>query len=73
MIAQGRRPDLRFRRIRRYRDWARRIARAEARTFLSAFDDYDVMAANGGTVAIEAILEDAPGARPFILPVGGGD
>ena len=52
-------------------DWARELARSEGRVFLSAFDDYDVMAANGGTVAME-VLEDAPGARTFILPVGGG-
>jgi threonine dehydratase len=52
-------------------DWAREMARVENRVFLSAFDDYDVMAANGGTVAIE-VLEDAPDARVFILPAGGG-
>lgn len=52
-------------------DWARELARAERRVFLSAFDDYDVMAANGGTVAME-VLDDAPEARTFILPVGGG-
>jgi threonine dehydratase len=51
--------------------WAQEVARAEGRTFLSAFDDYDVMAANGGTVAME-VLEDAPEARCFVLPVGGG-
>jgi threonine dehydratase len=52
-------------------DWARQMAAADARTFLSAFDDYAVMAANGGTVAIE-VMEDAPLAPTFILPVGGG-
>jgi threonine dehydratase len=51
--------------------WAQNLAREERRTFLSAFDDYDVMAANGGTVAME-VLKDAPDARRFILPVGGG-
>lgn len=51
--------------------WAQEVARAEDRTFISAFDDYDVMAANGGTVAKE-ILEDCPDARRFVLPVGGG-
>lgn len=51
--------------------WAKELAHAEGRTFLSAFDDYDVMAANGGTVAME-VLEDAPEARRFVLPVGGG-
>jgi threonine dehydratase len=52
-------------------DWAREMASREARLFVSPFDDYAVMAANGGTVAREA-LEDAPSARAFILPVGGG-
>jgi threonine dehydratase len=40
-------------------------------TFVSAFDDYAVMAGNGGTLAQE-ILEDLPQAETFILPVGGG-
>lgn len=52
-------------------DWAFEIAAKEKRYFLSPFDDDRVMAANGGTVAME-ILEDAPGARVFIVPVGGG-
>jgi threonine dehydratase len=52
-------------------DWAFKIAAKEGRYFLSAFDDDNVMAANGGTVAME-VLEDAPAAREFILPVGGG-
>ncbi len=51
--------------------WAQELARAECRTFISAFDDYDIMAANGGSVAIE-VLEDAPEARRFVFPVGGG-
>src|SRR5581483_715674 len=52
-------------------DWAREMAREESLSFVSAFDDYAIMAANGGTVAME-VLEDAPSARTFILPVGGG-
>jgi threonine dehydratase len=52
-------------------DWALEIAARENKYFLSAFDDDAVMAANGGTVAME-VLEDAPEARSFILPVGGG-
>lgn len=52
-------------------EWARAIAVQERRTFISAFDDYAVMAANGGTTAIE-VLEDAPSSRIFVLPVGGG-
>jgi threonine dehydratase len=51
--------------------WAKQMAIDERLTFLSAFDDYAVMAANGGTVALE-VLEDAPDARTFIVPVGGG-
>jgi threonine dehydratase len=52
-------------------EWARAMAAVERRTFLSAFDDYAIMAANGGTLAVE-ILEDAPDTRTFIVPVGGG-
>jgi threonine dehydratase len=52
-------------------DWALGIAAREEKKFLSAFDDADVMAANGGTIAGE-ILEDAPDTRTFVLPVGGG-
>jgi len=52
-------------------EWARAIAANERRTFLSAFDDDAIMAANGGTLAVE-ILEDAPDTRTFIVPVGGG-
>ena len=52
-------------------DWAMEVAAKEKRYFLSAFDDDAVMAANGGTVAME-VLEDAPDAREFVLPVGGG-
>ncbi len=52
-------------------DWALEMAEREKKYFLSPFDDDAVMAANGGTVAME-VLEDAPDARVFILPVGGG-
>ena len=52
-------------------DWALGIAAEEGKKFLSAFDDVDVMAANGGTIAAE-ILEDAPDTGAFVLPVGGG-
>jgi threonine dehydratase len=52
-------------------DWAMEMAAREKKYFLSPFDDDAVMAANGGTVAMEA-LEDAPDARTFVLPVGGG-
>lgn len=52
-------------------EWARAMAWEQGRLFISPFDDYAVMAANGGTVALE-VLEDAPSAHAFILPVGGG-
>jgi threonine dehydratase len=52
-------------------DWALEMAEREKKYFLSPFDDDAVMAANGGTVAME-VLEDAPDARVFVLPVGGG-
>jgi threonine dehydratase len=52
-------------------DWAMEMAAREKKYFLSPFDDDAVMAANGGTVAME-VLEDAPEARTFVLPVGGG-
>jgi threonine dehydratase len=72
MIAKG--ADVRISEFDGYDDtetWAQALAHTERRTFLSAFDDYDIMAANGGTVAKE-ILEDAPDASRFVLPVGGG-
>lgn len=51
--------------------WAREQAAAEGKPFISPFDDMDVMAGNGGTLAVE-ILEEAPEAGTFIVPVGGG-
>jgi threonine dehydratase len=50
---------------------ARQIAQDSHRTFISPFDEIEVMAGNGGTLAKE-ILEELPEARSFILPVGGG-
>jgi threonine dehydratase len=52
-------------------DWALQMAAEQGRTFLSAFDDYAIMAANGGTLAME-VLEEVPAARNFLAPVGGG-
>jgi threonine dehydratase len=72
MIACG--ADVRVSQFDGYDDtesWAQELARAEHRTFISAFDDYDIMAANGGTVAME-VLEDAAEAQRFVFPVGGG-
>jgi threonine dehydratase len=50
---------------------ARQVAAERGLAFLSAFDEYAVMAANGGTIAME-VMQDRPEARTFILPVGGG-
>jgi threonine dehydratase len=49
---------------------ALREARDTGRPFVTAFDDEVILAANGGTLAAE-VLEDAPEARTFLLPVGG--
>lgn len=51
--------------------WAQEEAASSGRTFVHAYDDDCVMAGNGGSLAAE-VLEDAPEARAFILPVGGG-
>ncbi|MEP6993053.1 MAG: pyridoxal-phosphate dependent enzyme [Acidobacteriota bacterium] len=50
---------------------ARAAAQGSARPYVSAYDDPGILAANGGTLAAE-VLEDAPHARTFVLPVGGG-
>ncbi len=66
--------DVRLSEYRGYDDtqiWALEMARVEGKPFISAFDDVAIMAGNGGTVAVE-VLEQAPDARTFILPVGGG-
>lgn len=52
-------------------EWSRKMAGEEGLTFISPFDDYAIMAANGGTVAME-VIDDLPEARAFVLPVGGG-
>ncbi|HEX7253661.1 MAG TPA: pyridoxal-phosphate dependent enzyme [Thermoanaerobaculia bacterium] len=52
-------------------EWAMRQTKETGRVFVSAFDDEDVMAANGGTLALE-VLDQVPQARSFVLPVGGG-
>ncbi len=51
--------------------WARRQAQRTGHPFVSPFDDWDIMAGNGGTLA-EEVLEQVPQARTFLLPVGGG-
>ena len=51
--------------------WALDEVRRSGKIFVSAYDDKDIMAGNGGTLAIE-VLEDVPDSRAFVLPVGGG-
>ncbi len=51
--------------------WALEEAEREDLPFISAYDDYDVMAANGGTVGLE-VLDQVPEARRFVMPAGGG-
>ncbi len=52
-------------------DAARRRAAETGAVFVSAFDDPEVMRGNGGDLAVE-ILEQAPGTRRIVCPVGGG-
>ena len=51
--------------------WARAEATRLGMPFISAFDDYAVMAGNGGTLALECFAQ-VPDAETFLLPVGGG-
>jgi threonine dehydratase len=51
--------------------WALEQAEQSDIPFISAYDDPLVMAANGGSVAIE-VAEQVPGATTFLMPVGGG-
>ncbi len=51
--------------------WARQQAAAHGMPFVSAFDDYDVMAGNGGSLAME-IAGQVPEIHNWIIPVGGG-
>lgn len=51
--------------------WSRQQAAREGLPFISAFNDYDVMAGNGGTLALET-LESLPDVGSLIFPVGGG-
>ena len=49
---------------------AHRIEREEGRTYIHAFDDYDVMAGQG-TIGLE-IAEALPAVDTVVVPVGGG-
>ena len=52
-------------------DWALAQAKLEGLPFVSPFDDYDIIAANGGTLAQEIVAE-RPEIENFVAPVGGG-
>jgi threonine dehydratase len=51
--------------------WAREQEEGSDRTWIPAFDDSSVMAANGGTLAVE-ILDEVPGTGTLVVPTGGG-
>ena len=52
-------------------DLALKDAKESGKQFISPFDTDEIMASNGGTIALE-VLEDIPQARNFIMPIGGG-
>jgi threonine dehydratase len=49
---------------------AHEIEREEGRTYLHAFDDWDVMAGQG-TIGLE-VMDDCPDADIVVVPIGGG-
>jgi threonine dehydratase len=51
--------------------WSLAIIKERNLHYISAFDDEEIMVANGGTLALE-ILEDLPDTRHVLLPIGGG-
>ncbi len=51
--------------------WAEQEAKKLQIPLISAFDDEKIMAANGGTLAVEVIAQ-VPDATHFVLPIGGG-
>lgn len=51
--------------------WAKNESRKARQHFVTAFDDPRIMAANGGSLALE-IMEDLPDVQNVIFPVGGG-
>lgn len=51
--------------------WAREQSQLKELPFLSAFNDDDVMAGNGGTLALE-IMDELPTLKALVFPVGGG-
>lgn len=51
--------------------WAKAECERMGLPFISAFDDPLVMAANGGSIAME-VAQQVPDATTFLMPVGGG-
>lgn len=52
-------------------EWSTKEAAKLQLPMISPFDDEKIMAANGGTLAVE-VLAQVPEATHFILPIGGG-
>jgi len=52
-------------------EWAISEAQRRGLPYISPYDDAAVMAANGGTIALE-VLDQVPDARTFVMPIGGG-
>lgn len=52
-------------------EMAKQFAQDEGRLFVTPYDEEPIMAANGGTIAME-MLHEMPELGTFVLPVGGG-
>ncbi len=52
--------------------WAMEVCREQGLPYLSAYDDVDIMAANGGSVALEVDTQLPAGPLTCVMPVGGG-
>lgn len=70
LLRTGIRVDLRGGNCEQAERIARREARILGRTYVSPYNDFDVIAGQG-TVGLE-ILEDLPGVTDLLVPVGGG-
>jgi threonine dehydratase len=55
----------------RTEDWAMAEAARDGLPFISPYDDGEIIAAGGGSLAVE-VFEDVPDARTFLIPTGGG-
>lgn len=56
----------------RTEEWAMEVCRERGLPFLSAYDHVDIMAANGGSVALEVDTQLPAGPLTCVMPVGGG-